>query len=73
MPGAEHARLQVPEAGGLSRGLQRYHSRPAAHAAGGTAVVGELEVAAGLARQSAGVGEADFQPRRDTGIDAGGG
>ena len=72
LPGAEHAGLHVPEARGLSRGLQRGHSRPAAHAAGGTAVVGEPEVAAGLARQSAGVGQADLQPGRDTGVDTGG-
>ena len=48
------------------------HGRPAGHATWGTAVVGELQVAAGLARQSAGVGEADFQLTCDTGAGVGG-
>lgn len=72
VPGAEHARLHAPQVRGLSRGRQPDHSRPAAHATWGTAVVGELEVTTSLARQCAGVGEADFQLSCDTGAGAGG-
>ena len=67
VPGAEHAQLQVPQARRLSRSRQPGHGRPAGHATWSTAVVGELQVAAGLARQSPGVGEADFQLTCDTG------
>jgi len=70
VPSAEHTRLHAPQARGLSRGRQPGHSRPAADATWGTAVVGELEVAAGLARQSPGVGEADFQLRCGAGAGA---
>src|SRR5262249_36424102 len=72
VPSAEHARLQVPQARRLSRSCQPGHDRPAGHATRGTAVVGELQIAAGLARQSGGVGEADFQPTCDTGAGVGG-
>jgi hypothetical protein len=71
VPRAEHGRLQVPQARGPSCGRQPDHDRPAAHAAQGVAVVGEFEVAAGLACQSAGVDDADFQLRGDTGAGAG--
>jgi hypothetical protein len=72
VPGAEHGRLQVAQASGLSRGCQPGHGGPVAQAARGAAVVGESEVAAGLARQSSAVDDADFQLRGDTGVDAGG-
>ena len=71
MPGAEHGRLHMPQTRCSSRGRQPDHDRPAAHTARGLAVVSELEVAAGLARQSAGVDDADFQLRDGTGVDAG--